>query len=103
MSKINLEQVQRARMLVEGLRKNYSQVNRYGISAEEITRLEQLAGELEKLDGELEALRTEVSNKVGVTNHKLAEVKSGLMSAKQIVKRNFDPESWKNFGVMDKR
>lgn len=103
MSKIYSEQVQKARMLVAGLKKNYEQVKNRGISREQIEQLEKDADLASNYNNELDALRAEVSTKAAVANRKLTEVKNNTQNMKQIIKRCFDQSRWQDFGVMDKR
>lgn len=103
MSKTYSDQVEKANMLVQGLKRNLEQVENRGISREQINRLEVAAGEAARMNAEVEALRLEVSQKAASANKKLAEVKNGIQNAKQIIKRCFDQERWPDFGVMDKR
>lgn len=103
MAKVYAEQVKKAQLLAEGLKKNYELVKSRGISMEQITQLETDANEAARMNAEVEALREEVSRKAALANQKLNEVKSLMMYNKSIVKRCFDPNKWQDFGVMDKR
>ncbi len=103
MSKTYLDQIEKAKMLVEGLKKNYEQVKGYGVRQEELTELEVVIAEGEKLNAEVERLRAETSEMVANANGKLAEVKAKMAEWKHMVKLNFNIEQWQNFGVMDKR
>lgn len=103
MSKTYSDQVEKATLLVAGLKKNFNEVESRGISREQIARLEEAAAEASRMNAEVETLRAEVSEKAAAANKKLAEVKNGIQNAKQIVKRCFDQSRWPDFGVMDKR
>lgn len=103
MSKVYLEQVQKAQMLVDGLRKNYELIKGFGVSQEQLELLEKDAETAAGYNKELDTLRAEVSQKASVANKKLAEVKTSIMELKQIVKRNFPQEQWQLFGITDKR
>lgn len=103
MSKTYSDQVQKAELLVAGLKKNFELVKTRGISMEQIERLEKAATQAALMNREVETLREEVSLKAGAANKKLTEVKNDMQNAKQIIKRCFDQEKWQDFGVMDKR
>lgn len=103
MSKIHAEQVQKAQMLVVGLRKNLPLIKNRGIGHEQIEELEQLANELGKMDRELDLLRAEVSQKSKNTNQKLLAMKGKMINLKKIIKHSFDSSHWRDFGVLDKR
>lgn len=103
MSKTYADQVQKAQLLVAGLKKNLELVKNRGISLEQIERLERAATQAAEMNREVEVLREEVSLKAGAANKKLTEVKNDMQNCKTIVKRCFDQERWIDFGVMDKR
>ena len=104
MSKVYAEQVNKAQLLVTGLKKNYEWVkSRCDITMEQIQDLEALADEAARMNAEVEALREEVSRKAAAANRKLDEVKIRMMSAKRQIKASFDPMKWMELGVMDKR
>lgn len=103
MSKVYLEQVQKAQMLVEGLKKNYDLIKNHGISREQIAQLEKDAEITAVFNKELDELRAQVSLKASQANKKLTEVKNSILNMKHVVKKNFDQTKWQNFGVYDKR
>lgn len=103
MSKTYADQVEKAQILVAGLKKNLELVESRGITREQIKQLEEGAQEAALMNKEVEALREQVSEKAARANKKLIEVKNNMLNAKQIVKRCFDQERWPDFGVMDKR
>ncbi len=103
MSKTYLDQMDKAKSLVAGLKKNYEQVKIYGIDFDELSELENVIAEGEKLNSEVERLRSEVSAIVSQANQKLDAVKDKTVGMKRIVKQNFEIEKWIDFGVMDKR
>lgn len=103
MAKTYSMQVEKARILLEGLRKNLAQVSGHGVTEEALAQLERDAAETERMDAELDALRLQVSEKAGVANKKLEELRIQVQALKQIVKRNFDQTRWETLGVPDKR
>ena len=103
MAKVYAEQVEKAKTLVAGLRKNFDAVKNRGISREQIDALDALSKEAERMNAEIEALREEVRQKAAKASKKLIEMKNQMMVAKKTVKNNFTPYKWPEFGVMDKR
>ena len=101
MAKVYAEQIEKAKVLVAGLRKNFDAVKNRGISREQIDVLDALTKETERMNAEVEALREEVRQKTA--SRKLFEMKHQMMVAKKTVKTNFTPYKWPEFGVMDKR
>lgn len=103
MSKTYSDQMDKAKVLIAGLRKNYEQIKDRGISLNELSMLEKAIGEGEKLNKEVERLRSETSEMSTQANRKLITVKDKSLELKRIVKRHIDIDHWNDFGVMDKR
>ena len=103
MAKTYSMQVEKARILLDGLRKNLAPVGGHGVTEEALAQLERDAAETERMDAELDALRAEVSEKASLASKKLEELRMQVQTLKQIVKRNFDQTRWEALGVPDKR
>lgn len=103
MSKTYSDQMNKAKILVTGMRRNYEQIKEHGISLEELSMLESAISEGEKLNKEVERLRSEISEMSTQANRKLITVKDKSLELKRIVKRHIDIDHWEDFGVMDKR
>ena len=104
MSKVYAEQVEKAQILVAGLKANINFVKlRCGITMEQVKALEELANEAARMNAEVEALREEVNLKASLANRKLIEMKDAMMNAKKQIKSSFDPFKWFELGVLDKR
>lgn len=93
----------KAKVLLAGLRKNYEQIKDRGISLEELSMLESAIGEGEKLNKEVERLRSETNEMSTRANRELITVKDKSREFKRIVKQHIDISQWVDFGVMDKR
>ena len=93
----------KAKVLVAGLRRNYEQIRNRGISPENLTDLENAISEAEMLNGEVERLRSEINEALAAANKKLITIKDRTLEYKRIVKRYNDMSKWADFGVMDKR
>lgn len=103
MSKTYSDQVNKAKVLVAGLKKNYVQIRNLGISIEELSKLESTIAEAEKLNNEVERLHSEINETSMQANRKLIAVKEKALEFKRIVKRYIGINKWADFGVMDKR
>lgn len=103
MSKTYLDQVEKVKMLVEGLRSHYDMVKDYGISLEQLDKMEQLSAEAEKKNAEVDRLRLETSEKLREANMLLSELKEIWLPVKTQVKASFDQPQWETFGIQDKR
>lgn len=103
MSKTYSDQLDKAKVLVAGLRRNYEQIRNRGISPENLTDLENAISEAEILNGEVERLRSEINEALAAANQKLITIKDRTLEYKRIVKRYNDMSKWADFGVMDKR
>lgn len=103
MSKTYSNQLDKAKVLVAGLRRNYEQIRSRGISLENLTDLENAISEAEILNGEVERLRSEINEALAAANKKLITIKDRTLEYKRIVKRYNDMSKWADFGVMDKR
>lgn len=103
MSKTYSNQLDKAKVLVAGLRRNYEQIRNRGISPENLTDLENAISEAEILNGEVERLRSEINEALAAANKKLITIKDRTLEYKRIVKRYNDMSKWADFGVMDKR
>lgn len=93
----------KAKVLIAGLRRNYEQIRNRGISLENLTDLENAISEAEILNGEVERLRSEINEALAAANKKLITIKDRTLEYKRIVKRYNDMSKWADFGVMDKR
>lgn len=103
MSKTYSDQLDKAKVLIAGLRRNYEQIRNRGISPENLTDLENAISEAEILNGEVERLRSEINEALAAANKKLITIKDRTLEYKRIVKRYNDMSKWADFGVMDKR
>ncbi|WP_419082266.1 hypothetical protein [Phocaeicola sp.] len=103
MSKTYSDQLDKAKVLIAGLRRNYEQIRNRGISLENLTDLENAISEAEILNGEVERLRSEINEALAAANKKLITIKDRTLEYKRIVKRYNDMSKWADFGVMDKR
>lgn len=103
MSKTIDLQIEKSRVLIDGLRKNMEALRDKGFSNGE---LDQMTAELEKLkkaNEECDAARLELSKKVKSCNTILDSVKQKFVDKKKTIKGYYPQEEWIRFGVQDKR
>ena len=103
MSKTIDLQVEKSRMLIEGLRKNLAELADRGIRQEDLDVMSAELAELAKVNDECEAIRETLTAKVKEVNTKLLVVKDKFAEKKKIFKNNYPQEAWSRYGVMDKR
>lgn len=93
----------KARTLTKGLRKHLETVKNYGVSENDLSKLEADIIEGEKLNVEVDRRRAEPSEIVSNTNHKLAEIRNLTSYLKSQVKPRVNPSQWPEYGIADKR
>ena len=103
MSKTIDLQIEKSRVLIEGLSKNIETLRDKGIVSDE---LQAMTADLERLkvaNDECDKIREELSQKVKNMNAILSGVKEAFAEKKRIIKMNYPQEQWIRYGVQDKR
>lgn len=103
MSKTYEMYLDKARTLVNGLRKNLDVVKGYGIQEADLDKLEAAVREGEQYNETVDRKRAELNAIVPEANQKLAEIKGMTYDYKRIVKVKVNQVYWENFGITDKR
>ncbi len=98
-----LNEIDKAKVLVDGMRKNLDKAKQLGIDAPALDRLEKAFTDLKIKDDELDALRRRATLKVKENNELLADMKEQMLSMRKAVKQNYPQQEWVSFGVQDKR
>lgn len=98
-----LNEIDKAKVLVVGMRKNLDKAKQLGIDAPALDRLEKAFTDLKIKDDELDALRRRATLKVKENNELLADMKEQMLSMRKAVKQNYPQQEWISFGVQDKR
>lgn len=98
-----LNEIDKAKVLVDGMRKNLDKAKQLGIDAPALDRLEKAFTDLKIKDDELDALRRQATLKVKENNELLADMKEQMLSMRKAVKQNYPQLEWMSFGVQDKR
>jgi len=103
MNKIYSDPIEKARLLIEGLKKNRSYLQTKGYDLSVIERLEKACEEMTR-EGEAVAAEEEALSKHRAQcHHILSRLKTDLLAGKGAIKQMFDQEQWNQYGVPDKR
>ena len=97
MSKTNEMYLYKARTLIKGLKEHLETVKNYGISIDDLQKLEAAVNEGERLNAEVDRQRAELNKIVPNASRKLAEVRSLTFELKRLVKPRVDPSHWLEF------
>lgn len=103
MSKTNEMYLDKARTLTKGLREHLETVKNYGVSANDLSKLEAAILEGEKLNAEVDRRRAELNEIVPNANRKLIEIRNLTTYLKSLVKPRVDSSHWPEYGIADKR
>lgn len=103
MSKTIELQIEKNRVLIEGLSKNIEALRAKGISEDMLQKMSQDLSLLAEASGECDRAREELSGKVRRMNEILTSVKEAFVEKKSIIKANYPHEQWIKYGVQDKR
>lgn len=103
MSKTNEMYLYKARTLIKGLKEHLETVKNYGISIDDLQKLEAAVNEGERLNAEVDRQRAELNKIVPNASRKLAEVRSLTFGLKRLVKPRVDSSHWLDYGIPDKR
>lgn len=103
MSKTIDLQIEKSRILIDGLRKNMDALRSKGLHDRELDKMDAELDELKAASKECDAMREQLSSKVKHMNAILKGVKENFTEAKRVVKVNYLQEEWIRYGVQDKR
>lgn len=103
MSKTYEMYLNKAHILIDGLKRNLNVVSEYGISPEELRDLENEVCEAEKMNEDVDRKRAELKVAIPRANEKLSQIKEVMSRMKRVVKHQTDPSQWTTFGILDKR
>lgn len=103
MSKTIDLQIEKSRVLIEGLRKNIDALRDKGFCPEELDAMSADLTALKQANEECDAIREQLSAKVKNVNGILTGVKEKFAEKKKIIKGCYPQEEWIRYGVQDKR
>lgn len=103
MSKTIDLQIEKSRVLIDGLRNNIEALRDKGFCNEELDSMSADLDALKKANEECDAIREQLSAKVKHVNGILTGVKEKFAEKKKIIKGYYPQEEWLRYGVQDKR
>lgn len=103
MSKTIETQIEKSRILIEGLRNNISTLADKGITTGELDQMSASLDRLREANRECDELRSVLSAKVHDMNSILLSVKEAFAEKKRVIKGYYPQEEWMRYGVQDKR
>lgn len=103
MSKTIDLQIEKSRILIDGLRKNLDVLKDKGFNSEELDCMSKELDILKQANEECDAMREQLSSKVKNMNSILTNVKNVFTEKKKIIKGYYPQEEWLKYGVLDKR
>ena len=103
MSKTIELQIEKSRVLIEGLGKNIEALRAKGISEDGLQSMTQELEQLRVANEECDRVREELSQKVKHMNAILTSVKEAFAEKKRIIKTSYPQELWIKYGVQHKR
>ena len=103
MSVTNLNEIDKADVLVAGLRKHPKEVEAIGITTDALNRLEEAAKALRQKDAEVDELRRQANKKAHENMDLIADLKAQMLVMRKAVKDHYPQYEWIKYGVQDKR
>lgn len=103
MSVTVLNEIDKADVLVAGLRKHLGEVKQLGINADTINKFEEASKVLRQKDEEVDALRRQANLKGHENRDLLADLKAQMLTLRKAIKGRYPQTEWINYGVQDKR
>ncbi|MBQ6652217.1 MAG: hypothetical protein IJM81_02310 [Prevotella sp.] len=103
MSVTVMTEIDKADVLVAGLRKHLGEVKELGITTDALNKLEEASKALKQKDEEVDALRRQATLKGHENRDLLADLKAQMLVMRKAVKSRYPQHTWINYGVQDKR
>lgn len=98
-----LDEIEKAQVLANGLRKNEAEAKQLGITTGAIDKLDAAAQDLKQRDEDVESMRRQLRQKVRENNRLLMDLKTLSLNLRRLVKKRYLKPDWMRFGVQDKR
>ena len=97
------EEINSAKVMLAGLKLNTERVEKRGLSADFITKLEGLHKTSQSLDDQQEDLKAKLKTQTAALDANM-KVRGKMMSeAKKVVKLEMEQAAWKGFGIQDQK
>ncbi|MGE0076687.1 MAG: hypothetical protein AB7S48_02405 [Bacteroidales bacterium] len=97
------DEVNKTQRLTSGLKNNLHVLKNKGLDEKFIKQLEIDNDFVRVKNDEIDSLKAEIKLKSKLMNLKLVDMKASIKKAKRIVKSSFEKDTWKNYGITDKR
>jgi hypothetical protein len=95
--------VKKTETLIVGMKGNLGTMTKLGIDEKFIRELEDENNLLKTENKEIERLQKEARMKATEANRKFVELRMKFRDSKKTIKAHFNPERWKDVGIMDKK
>ena len=103
MGKSNAELMEKARLMLAGLKNNSDRLSKRGLDSAFITKLESSINNAVALDAEQEDLKAKAKMKTEECNKQFDELNVEVAEARKIVKIEMEQGNWGSFGITDKK
>lgn len=97
------ETLSSVQVMIGALTTHVEALKKRGVDESAIAELEQLRARIEQINSEQERLKAELKLKTEALYQGVAELEKKYAQVKKIVKMDFPPAQWIEFGVKDKR
>ena len=97
------ETVNNAKVMLSGLQSHTETLSKRGIDGEFIKNFENSYHSVMSLDNEQETLKAKLKEKTAALDEEREKLEKMYSEAKKIIKIDIPQESWKEFGIQDKR
>lgn len=97
------DRITAAKVMLAGLKANIDKLSKWGIDQEFLAEYEQVYNEAASLDNEQEALKARLKEKTAALDQKMEVLDKLGGNSKKIVKMQTAKETWKEFGIADKK
>ena len=97
------EVINDAKLMVSGLKSNTDRVSKRGLDKDFISKLESIMVKSQTLDNEQEDLKAKLKTKTSELDNEMMELEKLMSESKKVVKLEMPQETWKAFGISDKK
>ncbi len=96
-------EINATKVMLAGLKANTERMSKRGVDAGFIGDLEEDYTESMTLDNDQEALKSRLKETTAALNDRIDRMRKKRSEARKLVKLEMPKESWKEFGIKDKR
>jgi FMN-dependent NADH-azoreductase len=91
------------RVMASGLDQNNDRVAKRGLTKDFVKKLNETVAAAQTLENEQESLKARLKEKTASFDANMAELVKQLSEAKKVIKLEMPQETWKEFGIEDKK